>query len=194
MTPRGKKTRTFPLPVVIFTTLAVSVAVTTYLHFHQIEPAAESSQETDSAEVSKPQEAPETPEPVEEPSTSDCSVTPEACATPEENPKASVQNEGADPNSSAVLTGALTRVAVADDKLVLRVNIDQYLSGGSCELTMRSGSKVYLETANISDVASTSTCEGFDIPVSNLPSGDWEILIKLNSGDKTGEISGRVSI
>jgi len=109
--------------------------------------------------------------------------------------KKAKQYEGdEDPNSSETLTGDITNDEVSGDTLRVRVSIDQYLTSGTCELTLTSGSKTYTDTANIIPDASTSTCEGFDIPVSKLSSGDWNIKIQLSSNNKTGLITGRTSI
>ncbi|MDO4986920.1 MAG: hypothetical protein Q4E46_01200 [Candidatus Saccharibacteria bacterium] len=121
-------------------------------------------------------------------------VTPTTEPANVENPKDIPQNEGTDPNKSAVITGVLTRADVSGDKAIIRVNIDQYLSGGSCNLTMTSGAKNYTDAVNIADAASTSTCQGFDIPVSKLGKGTWDISIQIISGDKEGTISGKVVI
>lgn len=103
--------------------------------------------------------------------------------------------EGNDPNKADELTGALTYAAVGGEYLMIRVNIDQYLSGGSCEIVLtKNGGEVYRETANIVSAASTATCEGFNVPVSAVGVGDFGVEIRLNSGDKTGLIKGAVSI
>lgn len=104
------------------------------------------------------------------------------------------QNEGEDPNQLESLTGNLTTNRVSNGKLILRVNINQYLSTGICTLTLTSGGNVITKTANIVAVASTSTCEGFDIPVSELSSGSWQININIKSGDKSGTIIGEQNI
>ena len=105
-----------------------------------------------------------------------------------------IQNEGEDPNQLESLTGNLTTNRVSNGKLILRVNINQYLSTGICNLTLTSGSNTITKTANIVAVASTSTCEGFDVPVSELSSGAWQISINIQSGDKTGTITGEQNI
>lgn len=103
--------------------------------------------------------------------------------------------EGSDPNKADELTGALTYAAVSGEYLMIRVNIDQYLSGGSCEIVLtKNGGVVYRETANIVSAASTATCEGFNVPVSAVGAGGFGVEIRLNSGDKTGVIKGTVSI
>ena len=105
------------------------------------------------------------------------------------------QYEGTDPNSNEYLTGAVTHAKVSGDKVIIRVNIDQYLSGGTCELRIKNnGSEVYSDSASIIDSASTSTCEGFNVPLDSVPAGYLDILITLNSGEKTGSINGMVEV
>ena len=103
--------------------------------------------------------------------------------------------EGTNPNTSASITGALTAARVSGDQLLIRVNIDQYLSSGTCTLTLSDGAAHSLtRTANLVPVVSTSTCEGFDISASDLAglSRPLQITIELSSGDKTGIITGGV--
>lgn len=101
--------------------------------------------------------------------------------------------EGGDPNQNNQLTGVLTYASVSGGVLKIRVNIDQYLDSGTCRLSL-GGVTEYSDVANVVSSASTSTCEGFDIPVSELASGTYKITIDLNSGDKKGIIEGEVSV
>lgn len=109
--------------------------------------------------------------------------------------KKTKQYEGEDPNKAAELSGAVTYAGVNGDKLTIRVNIDQYVKNGACSLGLRrEGMNIYSAEARIINNATTSTCEGFDVPVAGLGSGDTVIVIYLNSEDKTGEIHGEVRI
>ncbi len=113
----------------------------------------------------------------------------------EEDEKTPIQNDGDDPNTKDFLTGVLTMAEVSGDVLRIRLNIDQYLASGNCELTLTSNQGVaFTDSASIVPVASTSTCEGFDIPTSSLATGNWAINIDLKAGDKTGTITGEVNI
>ena len=106
-----------------------------------------------------------------------------------------VQYEGDDPNDAADLTGSLSMKERDGDMLRIRTNIDQYLSGGVCELILtRNGQNIYTEAERIIPNASTSTCEGFDVPVSELGTGNTKIIINLSSGGKTGVIEGEVKL
>ena len=106
-----------------------------------------------------------------------------------------VQYEGEDPNEAEDLSGVVTYAAVSGSNLVIRVSIDQYLSEGSCELTLRRGGvTIYNSIASIVGNASTSTCEGFDVPTGELGGGNVEIVINLSAGGRNGVISGEASI
>ena len=80
-------------------------------------------------------------------------------------------------------------------KLMIRVNIDQYVSSGTCTLGLRrEGMNIYSAEALITDGASTSTCEGFDISTDELGNGTTNIIIYMEGDGKTGEIQGRVDL
>ena len=105
------------------------------------------------------------------------------------------QYEGEDPNKAEELTGAITYAGVNNGVLMIGMNIDQFLSEGNCTLSlMRGGDVIYSADAKIIAEVSTSTCDGFNIPVSGLDSGPTEIVIKLSAGGKTGAIRGEVDI
>ena len=105
------------------------------------------------------------------------------------------QYDGDDPNGADSLSGVVTYAGVNGNNLIIRVNIDQYLSGGQCNLSIvRDGSTLYSSTASIVNNASTATCEGFDVPVFELGSGEVTVLINLTSGDRNGTIRGGASI
>jgi len=118
----------------------------------------------------------------------DTSATPDDGKTPK-------QYDGADANVAESLTGVISYAAFSGGKLVIRTNIDQYLSSGSCTLTLSDGTNVVSYSATIIPEASTSTCEGFDIPESKLTNLERpiSITIGLSSGDRSGTITGRVN-
>ena len=105
------------------------------------------------------------------------------------------QYDGEDPNDAETLSGVVTYAGVSNDVLMIRVNIDQYLESGECELTLlRGGSSIYNSTAEIVGGPSTASCDGFDVPVSGLGGGATEININLKSGERSGVIHGEVEI
>ena len=69
------------------------------------------------------------------------------------------------------------------------------MNEGKCSLAiLNDNNEIYSEEANIVGSVATSTCEGFDVPVSELGNGKFELRIVLKSSDKTGIISGEVNI
>ncbi len=185
----------------IWLILFVFAALVTFLVVQQLGKPATSSVENQSnatanqeqpKSVNQPENSGESKEADEETKSNADNGTGAEQAT--ENPKQTIQNEGTNPNTLSGITGALTRADTTDDKLIIRVNIDQYLTSGSCTLTLTSGENKYSDVANIIAEASTSSCAGFDVPTSKLGSGKWNISIQISSGDKQGIINGEVSL
>lgn len=114
----------------------------------------------------------------------------------EYNDKTPAQNEGGNPNKLGELTGVVNYTEVVDDELVIRVTIDQYLSSGTCMLKMYAPSTgdSYDISSAIEPTASTSSCSGFNIPLSNLMEGKYNITVDLESGNKKGTVTGEVEI
>lgn len=105
------------------------------------------------------------------------------------------QYSGDDPNKSETLTGVVSYAGVVGDKLIVRLNIDQYLTDGSCKLNLiKDNTTIYNIVVGVETSVATSTCKGFEVPVAELSKGDLKIEIDLNSGDKYGKILGEVTI
>ena len=110
-------------------------------------------------------------------------------------PKTPEQYEGQDVNQLNKLTGTITYSEKSGDKYRIRVNINQFLKlPGTCKLTVTSASTiVHTQTVSIISNPSSGSCEGFDIPLSGIPSGDLNIKIEVNANQKTGLIEGRIT-
>ena len=105
------------------------------------------------------------------------------------------QFDGEDPKVAEELSGVVTYAGVVDGKLMIRVNINQYLDGGECRLTlMRGGANIYSSIVEIVGGASTASCAGFDVVAGELGTGAIEINIKLNSGERSGTIHGEGNV
>ena len=112
----------------------------------------------------------------------------------EEGKEEIVQYEGENPNKAENLTGNITYAGVVNKKVMIRVNINQFLNNGTCTLIMKNGDATYSEKASIIESASTSTCKGFDISTDKLKSGEWSIEITVQSGDRTGSMKGIINL
>jgi len=109
--------------------------------------------------------------------------------------KKPIQYDGGSPNELDYLTGVINYIHKNDEKLSIRVSIDQYLEDGTCELVLVRGEDViYQDTAAIVGDATTSTCKGFDISVAKLTEGEAQFKVYFASGNRVGEVSGEVEI
>ena len=114
--------------------------------------------------------------------------------TPKQEEKAP-QYEGESPNNSETLTGLITYADIINNELVIRVNIDQFLQSGNCNLKItRNGVTYYSQSVGIVESVTTSTCDGFKILAGDLPGGNLQVEIDLESEGKSGKIEGRVKI
>ena len=179
-----KRTRVNPFTTVIAILIIAAAALfgTKFIFDQQKDDDVKNTTSTTTAEAATKQE-----QTTEEESTTEAE-TPES--------KTPTQNDGEDPNTLDSLTGTVTTARVSGSNLILRVNINQYLTAGTCNLilTHQASGATYAASANLIASASTSTCEGFDIPVSELSSGTYGIKINIASGDKTGIITGEYSL
>ena len=106
-----------------------------------------------------------------------------------------IQYDGDNPNESDKITGVVTYAGVLNNMLAIRVNIDQYLGSGECALRLDEGGvNIYNDSANVVNLASTSTCEGFDIPIDLIGGGNFQIVIDVTADGRSGTITGEASI
>lgn len=112
-------------------------------------------------------------------------------------PEKVTQYEGEDPNTLAELTGYLARKSVDGGVLTVAAIIDQYLhSIGYCTIILRDAQGTLAYTASrdaIPDVTA-SYCETFDIPVSRIGHGTYQIEIELSGDNKQGKIIDEVTL
>ncbi len=105
--------------------------------------------------------------------------------------------EGEDPNELGELTGSVVRKTVSDGNLTIVAMIDQYLSEpGICIITLKGKNQGNTYTASADAVAdvTTSNCNAFVIPTSNLSSDTYQIMIELNGNGKKGTIIDEVAL
>lgn len=113
----------------------------------------------------------------------------------EKNPQTPAQYEGENPNTSEEITGFINYTAIDGDHLSIRLTLNQYLTSGTCTLKMSLGDLTIEQSAPIFADPSTSSCQGFDVPLSDLTaSGTWQISVKVSADNKTGTIIGDYSL
>lgn len=110
-------------------------------------------------------------------------------------PKTPPQYEGEDINRLERLTGVINYKGVNSDKLMLRLTIDQLLHSGNCQLILTSSTgKTVTRTASIESGPSSSSCQGFDVPLNQLEQGEHKIKIEVTADNKTGTFEDEVTI
>lgn len=115
----------------------------------------------------------------------------------ESGDKTVVQYEGEDPNGLEELTGVVTYAGVENSNLVISTMIDQYIAGGgNCELTLMNDDSDDVYTASVDAFAdiTTSYCEDFAVPTSELKQGKYQIKIVVTGENKEGTIESEVNI
>ena len=106
------------------------------------------------------------------------------------------QYEETDNKPTADLTGFITYSGKNDNNLTIRVTINQLLKEvGTCTLSLTSASGQRINrTANTIDNPSSATCQGFDIPLSEIQAGEYQINIEIKTSHQSGNIKGSITI
>jgi len=123
----------------------------------------------------------------------------------EQNSKNSdTTNTGSDPSpaptpstGSSKPTVGVEITAANQNKGVLsiRILVQTLSSGGTCSLSMSGpAGKIYSAVAESQTGPSTSTCKGFDVPVSSLSSGTWTITIQYEDASVKGSASKEITV
>ena len=69
----------------------------------------------------------------------------------------------------------------------IRAMIDKVTTSGTCHLTMVGpGQKTYSAEAHTQALAGTSTCQGFNVPMTSLAPGVWKITVSVTDGTLSG--------
>jgi cytoskeletal protein RodZ len=88
----------------------------------------------------------------------------------------------------------ITTAEQAGSTYQIRAQISAITNTGTCTLTLTKGSTVVTKTASVQALASTSTCEGFNIDTSELSSGNWQLLLKFENDSLTGSASQTITV
>lgn len=104
------------------------------------------------------------------------------------------QNSDSPQVEEGTLNIAFTSVWQNEAALQVRVQIDPLVSNGSCTLTLTKDGSTITKTAAVYAMASISTCQGFDVPISELSSGVWNLTVSVTSDSASGSASTSTQI
>ena len=75
-----------------------------------------------------------------------------------------------------------TYLGQSNTTYTIRTLINRVFASGTCTLTLTQGTRQVTRSVDIQAQSSSSTCKGFDIPLSDLGTGTWRLDLNL-SGD-----------
>jgi len=100
--------------------------------------------------------------------------------------------EGSDKKSVGM---EITAANQTDSTLQVRTFIQTITSTGTCTIVMKnSQGMTYTNTVDTQALSSTTTCKGFDIPLSQLSSGAWTITINFSNDTLVASTSKEITI
>ena len=113
--------------------------------------------------------------------------------------KAPKRYEGGSIQNSPALTGSVDIATPVRETMLVRATINQLINdpNGTCDLTLTGPvGQVYQERAKLLANPQTSTCYGWDIPVSKLGQirGHWTIKIVANGSGRNGTLTGEANL
>lgn len=97
-------------------------------------------------------------------------------------------------NGKSKVIVSITSSNVNSGTLQVRALIEAVVSNGTCTLTLTKDDNTITKTSNTQALPSTSTCQGFDIPTSELSSGQWTLNLTFNTETYEGNVTTTVSI
>lgn len=186
--PHPKKA--FLKPLFVATTIIVLVLIgwLYYAHHYQkwpFQPHASVTQPENTVNYSKPSDA----------QTSGGNSIKQQVANQVKNSQSSSGTTNPTANPAPKVTIDITSANKTASFLVVRALIQKITSAGSCVLTMQGPNGAsYTSTVGVQALASASTCQGFNIPLSSLSSGQWSMTITFSDGIDTATVTQGLSL
>lgn len=115
----------------------------------------------------------------------------------EEGPEKTIQYEAENPNRLNELSGFITSALQDDTNLYINAMIAQYLKAdATCSLTLKGTNTDFTYTSTVRALpdVTTSNCEEFIVPITNLVPDYYQITIDLSSAEKQGIITRGVQV
>jgi len=100
------------------------------------------------------------------------------------------------PQTNGKSTVSVSITAANQNGTLLQVrSLIETVANGMCTLTLsRPGASVITKTADVQPLASSSTCQGFDIQTSGLSKGTWNMNLTFENSTIKGNASRTVDI
>lgn len=115
-------------------------------------------------------------------------------AIPNEDTKQNPPQSATPSGSTASLAVSITALSQNGTVVQARSLIESVITDGTCTLTLTKGATTVTKTSDIHPLSSSSTCEGFDIPTSELSAGTWQVNLTVTSNGASGNASGKITV
>lgn len=171
------------LSLVIIAVILVAAASVGYYYMRQNSKSSIESQENAKTTT---EVANEMPDPVP--------ATPDEEADASQTKQSTVDKAKTPSPSPTALGVSFTAANQAGNTLQVRLKIDQIISQGTCTLTLKKDGKTVTKTASVYASASLSTCKGFDVPLSELSAGTWQLSATVSSNSLKGSATSQTEI
>lgn len=102
-----------------------------------------------------------------------------------DTPREPVQEPG---STKSRVDTSITAASRNGDVFQIRTLIST-LDSGTCTLTLTKDGTNIVKTAGTQPLSNTSTCKGFDIPISELSSGSWQVGLTYENNSLIGTAS-----
>ena len=96
--------------------------------------------------------------------------------------------------SKASVAVTLSSANQNDGVLQIRAMIGVLTNEGTCTLTLTKSGKTVTRTADVQPLSNSTTCKGFDIPVAELSSGQWNARIDFENSTAIGTTTSTVKV
>lgn len=117
--------------------------------------------------------------------------------TPTKNPETSTQPEVSPSQPSSTQSVNMTIASTNQSASSYHIGVVIYYptDSGTCTLTMtKAGSATVSQTVGVQALSTSSTCKGFDIPISSLNQGTWHATITFNGSSVNGSTSSDIQV
>lgn len=115
--------------------------------------------------------------------------------TDEQSNATTDQQQAPDNSTMTAVDVRLTSINQVSGTLQIRTLITPIIGNATCTLTLsKVGSSTITQTAPTQNLSSSSTCQGFDVPIASMSTGKWTISISVTNASSEGSTSGEVVI
>lgn len=102
--------------------------------------------------------------------------------------------DNTDKQKSGDFSVSFTSVSQTDNYLRIRSLITAVSNTGICTLVLTKGDSTITNTSDIQAGPSSSTCQGFDVLISELSSGNWQAVLTVEINGSSSEITRSITV